>query len=90
MMRQSTTVPTTANGLSRHHFQRAQSWIAGIVEQHGDILVELLRKIEAALHMKHRIAVAEFDPRNAADHVGAKRHRLVHEIACPGSRTMPS
>ena len=79
MVRQRAAVPAALDRFDRHHFERAQTGIAGIVKQHGDILVELLRDIEAGLHMARGIGVGKLDPRNAADHIGAKRHGLLHQ-----------
>jgi hypothetical protein len=78
MVRERAALPATADGLDRHHFQGAQIRIAGVIEQHRDILAELLRQIEAGPHMISRIGIGEFDPGYAADDIGAERHSLAH------------
>ncbi len=80
MVRKRAAVPAPRNGFDRHHFQCAQAGIAGIVKEHGNVLAELLREIEAGLHMTRGIGVGKLDPGNAADHVGAKRHRVLHQL----------
>jgi len=78
MMRKRPALPAALDRFDRHHFQRAQIGIAGVVEQHRNVLVELRRQIEAGADVGGRIVASQLDPRNAADHVGAERHRLMH------------
>ena len=79
-MRKRAAGPAAPEGFYRHHFQRAQARIAGVVEQHRDIFVELLSEIEANLHVRGGIGVGKLDPRNTADDVSAKRHGLMHQL----------
>ena len=72
--------PAPPDRLQRHRFQRSQSGVAGIVEQHRHVLVERLGEVEADPDVPGGVGVGVFDPRNAGDHVGAQLHRLAHQF----------
>ena len=57
MMGKGATLPASLECVQSHHFQRAQTGIAGIVKQHGNVFVEFFSQVEAGLHVRCRISI---------------------------------
>src|SRR6202030_591951 len=79
MMRQRAALPTTTDGFGCHHFEGLHAGVADIIEQHRNILAEILREIEAESDVLPGCGLTGFDPGNAADNVGAELHRFLHQ-----------
>jgi hypothetical protein len=77
-------LPAALDGLERHLLERPQAGVPGIVQQHGDVFVEVLGKVEADLDVLGDLGVGIFDPGDAADHIGAKLERLAQQLRGAG------
>src|SRR3989442_3718654 len=66
-------------GLHSKVLQGATQRIVSVVDQHVDVLVVLLRKLEAQVDMCPCIFVEHFKPGQASYDISAHAHRLFHE-----------
>ncbi len=70
--------PTFLDRLLCQHLHGPQARVARVVQEHGDVLAELHREREHAVHVVLHVLLGIFDPRDAADHVRAQLQRLAH------------
>src|SRR6266436_5142932 len=68
-------------GLHSKVLQGATQRIVSVVDQHVDVLVVLLRKLEAQVDMCPCIFVEHFKPGQASYDISAHAHRLFHKVA---------
>ena len=62
------------------HFQRLERGVAGVVHEHGDVLVVGDGEFHHFIDVDLLVAFGEFDPGDAADDIGAEVHGLLHKV----------
>jgi hypothetical protein len=70
------TLPTTLNRLQSQVFERARSWIVGVVGEHVDIDIKLGRQIHNEVDVPSCMLVASFVPGETAHQVSSQAERL--------------
>jgi len=74
------TVKSLAHRLQGEVFEAAGVGVVGVVDQHVDVEIVLLGKIEADVDVRSRVRVGVFVPGQPADHVAALFERLVEQF----------
>jgi hypothetical protein len=62
------------------HFERLERGVAGVVHEHGDVLVVADGELHHFVDVGLLVLFGELDPRNAADDVGAEVHGFLHQV----------
>ena len=80
MVREGTTDAAFLERAHGEHFERFQGGVAGVVHEHGDVLVVADGELHHFVDVRLLILLGELDPRDAADDVGAEVHGFLHQI----------
>ncbi len=83
MTRGDTALVALAHRLHCQVFQRAARGIVGIINQHVNILIISLRKLEAHIDVRARILVKHLKPGQATHDICSHTHGLFHQLASP-------